>query len=214
LKTLTRLALLWWTSIALLVILGLLIYLEQNFAGDSYTHAGEMIYPVFMHVYGGAYPGTEALIALIGLGGLFISIYKKLNQKTLITTFVLAFSATCIFVFAWTFAISTSAPEGGRNKLNQLDKTTFENHVYYLIADPCYKPDSVCPPVSYQVFRCDQNGFICQLYDIPFEETSFLKTIAKANFVIDVMNGKLYLQIESQKYPIVAKASFSTKPRS
>ena len=184
-------------SITLLILDALLLLGMLKFTGDHYSYSGIIVYPLFLHFTSPLFPATEVTCAIASSLGLII-FYSTANIKY-IKYFSLIILIIPIGITLWG---SATYFLGRLLQPIHLTSIHFNNHTYNLIADPCYKVDSVCPPISYVVLKCDISGIICRFLLIPWSETEYGKFDIESRFITDLSDHTLYAKIEDQKIQI------------
>ena len=195
-----------WVSVVILVA-DLLVCLGLRFlTGDHAAHKGPILYPLWLHFYSPDFPGTILVWALLGGLGILIVFFlnrgRKGNGRMLLillmplTAFLCGVSNRLITVF-----IKGSAP------ITALSSIQSGGSTYNLAADPCYKPDSVCPPTAYLVLKCDGLGLFCNLVDIHYSKggarfEGYSGVGDSAALLVDAQDNSLYVQIAEEKFPI------------
>src|SRR5260221_5400060 len=148
----------------------LLLVSTLQLTGDHYSYSGVIVYPLFLHFVSPLFPALEIFLALLGAVGLIAA--NRVSSEIRVRQLSLGLLVIPIGIALWGLM---SVALGRVPQPIQVSSVHFGDHVYDLIADPCYKMDSLCPPTSYIVLKCDSLGVVCQLWAVPWSETEYNK---------------------------------------
>jgi hypothetical protein len=188
-----------WAGIALSA--AILEYLSQITQPHSlYYYDGNIVYPWFVDVK----PRVELVLAIIGIVS-FIGLLHPRSSGVYPdsrTWLVLAFVAlACIFSCGWGFI-----SQFGASAIYPKETIFYQGNTYHLVEVYGLDPDGENSDYgTYRVYKCDNIGFWCHWYFQAAAEIYFPQpgdppeAHRNAAFVIDSSDGRLFLQVGSEK---------------
>jgi len=188
-------------SIVLLMLDALLILSSVSL---GYAYEQPIIYPLWLFYFSPLFPIIEIGVAIASFTLLVLSIHSSSKRITLLTAFTI-FSAAIIIPASIVDGVLVSL----LSVVHPLPIRTiyFNEHIYNLISDGCYKVDSVCDTTAYVVLKCDDHGIICNIWHVVTQPGAKNFTVG-STLEVDPDSNTLYLKIGDKKLPIPDKSDY------